>query len=324
MFSKLRQKRVSSLPCVGSTTAVRAYMPTFEGSDDEDALCGACGDVIQGISLSACDQCQHDLHEPDDCRDVWHPHAIYKFCGKACAAKFLRKLPDAPAFDLVQRVPREEPAIAILPKKQRLVKDGDGDDAKAHLPLLPSTTAQSGQQTYRRQAVAATSHAFVSAIATPCPVQVAIAPATPAASALAYVDPLDTPRPSLLAPPLPAAAPWKFKPQRIGSDAAQAGPNGAAEGCGLQPGEWKSIMCSVHVERAVNKKKHIFTDPGNAGKMNVDIERLKNNSITEGLAVQGKKLLVSKYKAEKEERAAAYFESVWEGKMWTHAEANAP
>jgi hypothetical protein len=56
--------------------------------------------------------------------------------------------------------------------------------------------------------------------------------------------------------------------------------------------------------------------------MNVDIERLKNNSITEGLAVQGKKLLVIKYKAENEERA--YFESVWQGKRWTYAEANAP
>ena len=83
-------------------------------------------------------------------------------------------------------------------------------------------------------------------------------------------------------------------------------------------------MCSVHVQRAVAKNKQYFTDPGNAGKMNVDIERLKNNSITEGLAVQGKKLLVIKYKAENEERAAAYFESVWQGKRWTYAEANAP
>ena len=270
--------------------------------------------------MSECDQCRNDLHEPDECSDVWHPHAVYKFCSKGCAAKFLRRLPDAPAFELVQRMPRE-PAIA---KKQRRVKDGDGDDAKAHLPLLPSTTAQSGQQTYRRQAVAATSHAFVSAIATPCPVQVAIAPATPAASALAYVDPLDTPRPKLLAPPLPAAAPWELKPRRIGADAAQAGPNGAAEGCGLQPGSWNSLMCSVHVERNITKGKHYFNDPGNAGKMNVDIERLKNNSITVDLAVQGKKLLVIKYKAEKEGRAAVYFESQWQDKKWTYAEANAP
>jgi hypothetical protein len=291
-------------------------------SDGEDVLCGACGDPIQGMSLSECDQCHNDLHEPDDCHDVWHPHAVYKFCAKGCAAKFLRQLPDAPAFDLVQRMPRE-PAIVIPPKKQRLVKDdGDIDDAMAHvpLPLLPVGTGQD----YRRQTVAAASRAFVTAIAAPCPVQVAIAPATPAASVLAYVDPLDTPRPNLLAAPLPAAAPWELKPRKIGSDAAQAGPNGAAEGCGLQPGEWKTLMCSVHVQRAVAKNKQYFTDPGNAGKMNVDIERLKNNSITEGLAVQGKKLLVIKYKAENEERAAAYFESVWQGKRWTYAEANAP
>ena len=126
-------------------------------------------------------------------------------------------------------------------------------------------------------------------------------------SALAYVDPLDTPRPKLLAPPLPAAAPWELKPRRIGADAAQAGPNGAAEGCGLQRGSWNSLMCSVHVQRAITKGKHYFNDPGNAGKMNVDIERLKNNSITVDLAIQGKKLLVIKYKAEKEGRAAACY-----------------
>ena len=51
--------------------------------------------------MSLCDQCHNDLHEPDDCHDVWHPHAVYKFCAKGCAAKFLRQLPDAPAFDLV-------------------------------------------------------------------------------------------------------------------------------------------------------------------------------------------------------------------------------
>ena len=272
-------------------------MPTFEGSDSEGALCGACGGDIQGICLSECDECRHDLHEPDECSDVWHPHAVYKFCSKGCAAKFLRRLPDAPAFELVQRMPRE-PAIA---KKQRRVKDGDGDDAKAHEPLLPAGTAA------RSPAAAPLA---------------AVPPAT--ASALAYVDPLDTPRPKLLAPPLPAAAPWELKPRRIGADAAQAGPNGAAEGCGLQPGSWNSLMCSVHVERNITKGKHYFNDPGNAGKMNVDIERLKNNSITEGLAVQGKKLLVIKYKAEKEGRAAAYFESQWQDKKWTYAEANAP
>ena len=119
MFRKFAQKRVSSHPCVGSTT-VRAVMPTFEGSDSEGALCGACGGDIQGICLSECDECRHDLHEPDDCEDVWQPHAVYKFCSKGCAAKFLRKLPDAPAFDLVQRMPR--PAIA---KKKRRIKDDD-------------------------------------------------------------------------------------------------------------------------------------------------------------------------------------------------------
>ena len=264
--------------------------------------------------MSECDQCRNDLHEPDECSDVWHPHAVYKFCSKGCAAKFLRKLPEAPAFDLVQRMP----CPAIAKKKRRIKDDDDGDDAKAHEPLLPVGTAAPPADTTEPPA-AEPPEVARSPAAAPL---AAVPPA--AASALAYVDPLDTPRPNLLAPPLPAAALWELKPRRIGADAAQAGPNGAAEGCGLQRGSWNSLMCSVHVQRAVTKGKHYFTDPGNAGKMNVDIERLKNNSITVDLAVQGKKLLVVKYKAEKEEVAAAYFESVWQDKKWTYAEANAP
>ena len=217
-------------------------MPTFEGSDIEDVLCGACGDPILEISLSECDQCRHDLHEPDECSDVWHPHAVYKFCSKGCAAKFLRKLPDEPAFDLVQRMPRE-PAIA---KKQRLVKD-DGD-AKAHEPLLPVGTAAPPADTTAPPAAEPPAAEPPEVARSPAAAPLAAVPPA-AASALAYVDPLDTPRPNLLAPPLPAAdALWELKPRRIGSDAAQAGPNGAAEGCGLQPGAWKALMCSVWFE----------------------------------------------------------------------------
>ena len=75
-----------------------------DGGDRDDALCGACGELISDIIFPECEHCGQDLHDPDDCPDVWQPHVLYKFCNKGCAAKFLRLNAQRVAFPLVQRL----------------------------------------------------------------------------------------------------------------------------------------------------------------------------------------------------------------------------
>ena len=210
-------------------------------------------------------------------------------------------------------------------RRKRVIKEDEEEDGPA--PLLPVGTGCTPLQAIEALA-SADARGALAAAATVLDAAGAAALARPLASAppaSAVPDPMDTPRSKLLPPPATDAPLWQLKPRRIGSDAAVAGHKGAASACGLQPGEYKPIMCSVHVERGVTQNKHQgFADPENAAKMNADIERLKRHSITEELARQGKKLLVSKYEAMKERAGAAYFSTSWQDKQWTFAEANAP
>ena len=44
--------------------------------------------------------------------------------------------------------------------------------------------------------------------------------------------------------------------------------------------ETRHLMCTVHIERNLTERKHKdFIDPDNASKVNVDLERLKNDSV---------------------------------------------
>ena len=91
----------------------------------------------------------------------------------------------------------------------------------------------------------------------------AMRPQPAANSAEQELDPalqaLHTPREDLRGPPqLIDGKPFVWAPARMGADAAQAGPNGLVSGCNLQPENVIIGMCSVHVERALQQKKHTY------------------------------------------------------------------
>lgn len=138
------------------------------------------------------------------------------------------------------------------------------------------------------------------------------------------VEPRDTPRTALLPPPPNDGPQWRYVPTKINSDKAHAGPKGAMLALKLDPSATSVLMCTVHVERDVTQQKNkgTFKDELNVGRMNADIERLKNNSITKALATAGKQLLVKKYLVLGEKAAADYFERVWASCNITYAEAN--
>ena len=69
---------------------------------------------------------------------------------------------------------------------------------------------------------------------------------------------LFTPREDLLPPPPKDGPLFSFKPQRIGADSAQAGPNGIISGCTLAKGTYTVGMCSVHIGRAILTNKHQY------------------------------------------------------------------
>ena len=116
------------------------------------------------------------------------------------------------------------------------------------------------------------------------------------------------------------------------------------------------LMCTVHIERNLTERKHKdFIDPDNASKVNVDLERLKNDSVNVLSAWYapclscvyrvwslllhvrassecapacvlyarvGKRLLVQKWIDEGEPAGAAYLAN-WLERSCTYAEANA-
>ena len=137
------------------------------------------------------------------------------------------------------------------------------------------------------------------------------------------VEPRDTPRTVLLPPPPDDGSQWRYMPTKINSDKAHAGPKGAMLALKLEPSKTSVLMCTVHVERDVTQQKHkLFKDELNVGRMNADIERLKNHSVTKALAKVGKQLLEKKYVALGEDAAAEYFGRVWAPCNITYAEAN--
>ena len=76
-------------------------------ADSEELFCGACGESINRTDNNWvwCDECGDAIHTPKSCGDVWHPHEQCKFCGKACARRFLKSAGDDFCFELQQRMP---------------------------------------------------------------------------------------------------------------------------------------------------------------------------------------------------------------------------
>lgn len=100
---------------------------------------------------------------------------------------------------------------------------------------------------------------------------------------------LHTPRSHEMPPP-PSGESWHWAPERINADCAIAGPAGIKAACEIPDEKVTVATCHIHIERAVTQNKDkSFDDPENAAKMNVDIERLKNNSITSSLARRSRK-----------------------------------
>ena len=102
-------------------------------SDDDGGLCGACGDNIMEMVYRECEHCGQDLHNPAVCDDVWAPHALYCFCNKGCAAKYLRAHPGA--FGLVKRVADE---LADEPAQRQSTDAAARASASVHEPLEPA------------------------------------------------------------------------------------------------------------------------------------------------------------------------------------------
>ena len=77
-----------------------------------------------------------------------------------------------------------------------------------------------------------------------------------------------TPRTDFVQPP-PVGTVWTWRPQRVGADGADAGPNAIVEVFALKEGEYVREHCSVHVQRANMQSKHKnFADPQLAGQLN--------------------------------------------------------
>ena len=99
-----------------------------------------------------------------------------------------------------------------------------------------------------------------------------------------------TPRTDFVQPP-PVGTVWTWRPQRVGADGADAGPNAIVEVFALKEGEYVREHCSVHVQRANMQSKHKnFADPQLAGQLNAYLEMLKNTAVTKEQVAVGKQL----------------------------------
>jgi len=149
----------------------------------------------------------------------------------------------------------------------------------------------------------------------------------------AFVHALDTPRAAadLFAPP-PLGTRWRFEPDVINADGADAGPNGVKKVVRENNPDYAPNRghCSVHVQRNVQQQKHkIFSGDSaaherSAGVVNQMLEQLKDYSTTVGNVEPGKRLLASYLEQGGEPIAAAYMQQSHLLHKITLAEMNDP
>ena len=86
-----------------------------------------------------------------------------------------------------------------------------------------------------------------------------------------------TPRSTTMPPPARGTVRWEWTASRVGADAAPAGPNGVIEALGLDKEKTHTLMCSIHIEREVRKKKWTHFNESTdeqVGKFNADFEQV--------------------------------------------------
>ena len=143
----------------------------------------------------------------------------------------------------------------------------------------------------------------------------------------------NTPRSAsdLMKPPLPGTT-WKYMPQSVNADGADAGPKAIAAVCQESDAAYKQERshCSVHVKRNVVQKQYdVFNGDAEAQRSSAKVvtgmlEMLKEHSITISLATEGKKLLKAHLESAGERSAAAYLEQEHLCHKITNAEINPP